>query len=205
MKRLLPILGMASFLVAVACEEMYDPPPPPPPSWPDLTSPANVLRTVEASFNYGDIEILIKSLSSNFVFYTDPGEIGRPRPEGTPYRLPPIYSFTEFWHIAYNMFNRAYAITLSIPTGRVGEPEAEENTYRADNIDLALLVMVDERNGYVADGYCAFEFEKYQDEQGRDRWRLTKWWDETEGGGEAPAGVERVPLWYVLSLYENPA
>ena len=205
MKKLLPMLGIMSFLVAVACEEMYDPPRTTPPRWPYLTSPANVLKTVEISFNERDIDFFKSTLGPNFVFYTDPGEIGRPRPEGTPYRFPSNYSFTGFWHIAYNMFNGAYSINLSISTGRVGEPAPEENTYRADNIDLALLVMVDEKRGYLAQGYCAFEFEKYRDEQGRDPWRITKWWDKTEGGGEAPAGVERVPLWYILSLYEEPS
>jgi hypothetical protein len=167
------------------------------------TSPANVLKIVEISFNQRDIDLLKRALSTNFVYYTDPGELGRPRPEGTPSRPPPIYSFTEFWHIAYNMFNGAYSITLSIPTGRVGEPGPEENTFRAGDVELSLLVAVDELSGYVADkGYCHFEFEKYKNEQGRDRWRLTKWWDDTEGGADEPPGFERVPLWYILSLYE---
>ena len=62
--------------------------------------------------------------------------------------------------------------------------------------------MVEEKRGYVARGPCGFTFEKYRDEHGGDRWRITDWWDRTEGGGEAPAGVERVPLWYILTLYE---
>lgn len=184
---------------------MYEPPPPPPPpSWPDLKSPANVLRTVAVSFNSRDIDLLIKSLSSNFVFYFDPRDVGR-KPPTNNYLIPESWPDEWFWNAARNMFNEAYSINLSINTNRVGEPEPEENTYRADNVDLVLLVMVDEVNGYVADGgYCHFEFEKYNDEQGRYLWRITKWWDKTEGGGEAPAGVERVPLRYILSLYEKP-
>ena len=174
------------------------------PVTPDYTSPAKVLKTVQLSFNEIYIDYLKKTLSPTFVFYTDPGEIGRAKPDGNSRRPPPCYNYTEFWNIAHILFNEAYDISLSIHTGRVGEPAPEENTYRADNIDLALLVMVDEKRGYLAQGYCAFEFEKYRDEQGRDLWRITNWWDKTEGGGEAPAGVERVPLWYILSLYEKP-
>ncbi|MEE8638961.1 MAG: hypothetical protein V3T41_00980 [bacterium] len=171
---------------------------------PEPTSPANILKSVEISFNQRDIDLLKRALSPNFVFYANPGEIGRPRPEGTPYRLPLSYSFTEFWHIAYNMFNSAYAINLSISIGGAGEPGPEESTFRTGDVNVSLLVMVDETSGYMAEGYCYFEFEKYKNEQGRDRWRLTNWWDNTEGGGEGPAGVEHVPLWYILSMYEKP-
>jgi hypothetical protein len=81
------------------------------------------------------------------------------------------------------MFNRAYSINLSIPTRRVGEPAPEETTYEAVNITISLLVMIDELTGFIADsGYCNFEFEKYQNEQSEDRWRLTKWWDRTNEG-----------------------
>jgi hypothetical protein len=175
------------------------------PVTPDYSSPAKVLETVELSFNELNVDYLKRSLSENFVFYTDPGEIGRPKPDGSQYRPPLSYSFTEFWNIAYNMFNAAYSVSLSISTGGVGEPDPEDTTFRADKVGLSLLVMVDENNGYIADkGYCHFEFEKYKNEKGQDSWWITKWWDDTEGGGEAPAGVERVPLWYILSLYERP-
>ncbi len=171
--------------------------PPPVP-----TSPANVLKNVEISFNQRDIDLLKRGLSTNFVYYADPGELGRPRPEGTPSRPPPIYSFTEFWHIAYNMFNRAYAITLSIPTGRVGEPEPEETTYRAGDVSVSLLVMVDELNGLKIDeGFCAFAFEAYYNEQKEKRWRLTGWWDFTSGGYDESTAVTPVSLGRVLALY----
>jgi hypothetical protein len=174
------------------------------PVTPDYTSPAKVLKTVQLSFNETEINCLKRALSPTFVFYSDPEEIGRAKPDGNSRRPPPCYNYTEFWNIAYDMFNRAYDISLSIHAGGVGEPAPEENTYNAGNVELSLLVMADEKSGYLADGYCHFEFEKYKDEQGRELWRITKWWDKTEGGGAAPAGVERVPLWYILSLYEKP-
>ncbi|MEE9455987.1 MAG: hypothetical protein V3W11_02410 [bacterium] len=202
MKKLLPILGMVSFLIAVACEETYKPIGPRPLPPPAPTSPANVLKNVEISFNQRNIDTLKRVLSPNFVFYFNPREIGRPRPEGTPYRLPSSYSFTEFWHIAYNMFKTAYSIYLSIPTGRVGEPEPEENTYRADNIDLALLVMVDELNGYIADkGYCNFEFESYPTKEGKKYWRLTNWWDRTAAVNGKSNGVKPSSLGRILAMY----
>ena len=168
------------------------------------TSPANVLKNVEISFNERDIDMLKRVLSPTFVFYSDPEEIGRLGPDGSSRRPPPCYNYTEFWNIAYILFNEAYDISLSIHAGGVGEPGPEENIYSAGNVELSLLVMAEEKSGYLAEGYCHFEFEKYKNEQGRDLWRITKWWDTTEGGGEAPAGVERVPLWHILSLYEKP-
>ena len=50
------------------------------PSVPDYASPAKVLKTVELSFNERNIEYLKDALSPNFVFYSDPKEIGRPDP-----------------------------------------------------------------------------------------------------------------------------
>jgi hypothetical protein len=190
-------LAAALALLPLACGEEEPPPPP-------VNTPVGVLIYIEVSFNQNDIDLLKKSLSPNFVLYFDPREMGRPRPEGTPYRLPSSYSFTEFWHIAYNMFNSAYSINLSISTGGVGEPGPEETTFRAGDVELSLLVAVDEKSGYLAEGPCHFEFEKYKNKQGRDRWRLTNWWDNTEGGADEPPGFEHVPLWYILSMYEKP-
>ena len=202
MKKILLILVLASLLAATACEEMYEPPPPPPPpSWPDLTSPANVLRTVAVSFNSRDIDLLIKSLSSNFVFYFDPRDVGR-KPPTNNYLIPESWPDEWFWNAARNMFKEAYSINLSINTNRVGEPEPEENTYRADNIDLVLLVMVDEVNGYVADnGYCNFAFEVYYNEQKEKRWRLAGWWDHTSEYADATPGLIPTSLGRILAMY----
>ncbi|MEE8638960.1 MAG: hypothetical protein V3T41_00975 [bacterium] len=201
MKKLLPILVLASLLAATACDEMYDPPPgPPPPRWPDLTSPANVLRTVEASFNSRDIDLLRKSISPNFVFYFDPRDVGR-TPPANKNLIPESWPNEWFWNAAHNMFNKAYSINLSINTNRVGEPEPEEKTYPADNIDLALLVMVDELNGYVADGYCNFEFESYPTKEGKKNWRLTNWWDRTSELNGKPNGLTPSSLGRILAMY----
>jgi hypothetical protein len=179
---------------------MYEPPGPPPPRWPDLTSPANVLRTVEASFNQRDIDLLRKSISPNFVFYFDPRDVGRTPPANNNL-IPESWPDEWFWNAAHNMFNEAYSINLSINTNGVGEPEPEENTYRADNIDLALLVMVDELNGYVADGYCNFEFESYPTKEGKKHWRITNWWDRTAPVNGKSNGIKPMSLGRILATY----
>lgn len=147
-----------------------------------MTSPVNVLKNVAIAYNQRNIDLYKKSLSTNFVFYFDPRDVGQNPPNKT-YVIPESWSYTEDWQATYNMFRLAYSINLSIPTGRIGEPEPEETTYRADNVTISLLVFVDELNGYIANtGYCNFEFEKYKNEQSQDRWRLRAWWDRTSQG-----------------------
>jgi hypothetical protein len=168
----------AAALILTGC--LFSPPeevPPQPP--PEMTTPVNVLKNVAIAYNQRDINLYKKALSPNFVFYFDPRDVGT-TPEGSGYKIPESWVYTEDWQATNEMFNRAYSINLSIPTGRVGEPAPEETTYEAVNITISLLVMIDELNGFIANGgYCNFEFEKYQNEQSQDRWRLTKWWDRT--------------------------
>lgn len=169
-------LALTGCLFSPPEEQPAEPPP-------EMTSPANVLKVIEIAYNRTDIDLYKSALSTNFVFYFDPRDVGQSPPGKPSYTIPESWSYTEDWGATYNMFERAYSIDLSIPTNRVGEPEPEENIYEADNIGISLLVMVDELNGYIANtGYCNFEFEKYQNEHGQDRWRLTKWWDRTSQG-----------------------
>ncbi|HUV86624.1 MAG TPA: hypothetical protein VMX79_05875, partial [bacterium] len=76
-------------------------------------------------------------------------------------------------------------------------------TYRADNITLSLVVMIDELNGFIADnGYCNFEFERYDSTAGKKYWRLTKWWDRTCGGyDEYPGVASPSSFGRVLAIY----
>ncbi len=168
----------AAALIFTGC--LFDPPPDVPPQQPvKMTSPVNVLKNIEIAYNQRNIDLYKRALSPNFVFYFDPRDVGE-SPPGKTYIIPESWSYTEDWQATNNMFNKAYSINLKISTGKVGEPEAEENTYEAQNIDISLLVMIDELNGFISDqGYCNFEFEKYKNEESQDRWRLTKWWDRT--------------------------
>jgi hypothetical protein len=168
----------AAALILTGC--LFSPPPVVPPVQPvEMTSPANVLKNVVIAYNQGDIDLYKRTLSTNFVFYFDPRDVGQP-PPGKEYTIPESWSYTEDWRATNNMFNQAYSINLSIPTDRIGKPDPEETTYRADNVSISLLVMIDELDGFIADkGYCNFEFEQYTSGQGKKLWRLTNWWDRT--------------------------
>ena len=199
MKKIL-LSGMALTLLALACNE------PPVAVEEDYrllpTSPAQVLKNVEIAFNQRDINLLKGMLSENFVFYFDPDDVGT-NPPGVPnYRIPESWTYTDFWQAVSRMFTNAYSISLTIPTAGVGEPAPSEETYKAENISIKLLVMVDEVNGFIADtGYCDFQFERYDGEEGRKLWRLTKWWDRTATSSDANPGVAPTSFGKVLALY----
>jgi len=196
-KVLIASVTVAVLLLACGEEEGVTPADPPP----EATTPVNVLKNVEISFNERATKILVSALSENFVFYFDPRDVGQ-SPPGSEYIIPESWSYTEFWMALNKMFTRAYSISLSIPTGRVGTPGENETTYRADNINLSLLVMVDELNGFIADnGYCNFEFERYDSTAGKKYWRLTAWRDRTSQGYDEYPGVEPASLGRILWLF----
>ena len=167
----------------------------------EATTPANVLKNVAISFNQRNINLLKTMLSENFVFYFDPRDVGQ-SPPGSMYIIPESWSHIEFLSAVKNMFGKAYSINLSIATSRVGTPGENETTYKADNISLSLLVMVDELNSFIADtGYCNFEFERYESASGKKYWRLTGWWDRTSQGYDEYPGVAPASLGRVLALF----
>jgi hypothetical protein len=193
--------GMALTLLAVACG---DEPVNTPNEIQRLlpTSPRAVLVNVETAFNHRDINLLKAMLSENFVFYFDPDDVGHTPPGGSHYVIPESWSYTEFWKAIERLFEGAYRISLTIYAAGVGEPDPEATTYRAENIRLRILVMIDDVNGYLADaGYCNFAFERYENEKGEDLWRLTKWWDNTSVSYDANPPLEPTSLGRVLSLY----
>jgi hypothetical protein len=194
------ITGMALALLALACgeEEGYTEPP-----IPEYTTPATVLTAVEISFNQRNVTYLKASLSEGFVFHFDPDDVGT-SPPGSEYEVPVSWSDFDFKTAVRKMFKGAFSISLTIPTGGVGEPAPNETTYRAENVSIKLLVMVDALNGYIADtGYCNFEFEKYRSEGGADYWRLTKWWDNTAVYYDANPGVAPASFGRILAIYYN--
>ena len=199
MKKVL-IFTIATAMLLLACGEEEGVTPREPDRL-EPTTPANVLKNVEISFNQRDINLLKAMLSENFVFYFDPRDVGQ-RPPGSEYVIPESWSYTEFWMALNKMFTGAYSISLSIPTGRVGEPGESETEYKADNINLSLLVMIDELNGFIADnGYCNFEFERYDSTAGKKYWRLTAWRDRTSQGYDEYPGVEPASLGRILWLF----
>jgi hypothetical protein len=191
-------LAAAFALLALGCFEEL---PPPPPERPGPTAPANVLKNVELAFNNRDVDLLKAMLSTTFVFYFDPDDVGQRAP-GSQYIIPESWSYTEFWKAANNMFTKAYSISLSIRTDQVGTPGENETKYRAENISINLLVMVDELNGYMADnGYCDYEFESYTSEAGKKCWRLTKWWDRTAVPADGHLGLVPTSVGRILALF----
>ncbi|HUU57119.1 MAG TPA: hypothetical protein VMW93_07245, partial [bacterium] len=168
------------------------------------TSPRAVLVNVETAFNRRDINLLKAMLSPNFVFYFDPDDVGQNPPE-SEYEVPVFWSDLDFKAAARKMFKAAYSISLTIPTASVGEPEPNATVYKAENVNIKLLVMVDGLNGYLADkGYCNFEFERYDGSGGKKFWRLTKWWDNTNWSRDANPGVAPTSLGKILALYKLP-
>lgn len=170
---------------------------------PVAATPRAELQLLEYSFNHRDVRLLKSCLSEIFVFYIDPDEAGQN--PGGGYKAPSSYA--EFWRAAENMFERAYMISMSIDSEGVGAPDPEENTYRG-GCSIRLLVMVTEHSGFLAQGYAGFEFEKYRNASGEDRWRIRKWWDHTapergEGGSAEPtAGIERASVAAILAYYQ---
>jgi hypothetical protein len=194
------IIGCAAgALLAVGCFEDV---PPPPGDRVEPTTPAQVLTNVAVSFNQRDIDLLKAMLSKDFTFYFDPRYVGG-SPPGKTYIIPESWSYTEFWNALNNMFTKAYSIDLKIPTSRVGTPGENETTYLAENVRLSILVMVDEKNGYIADGgYCNFEFERYEAASGKKYWRLINWWDRTSQGYDEYPGTSPASVGKIFALFE---
>jgi hypothetical protein len=166
------------------------------------TTPAYVLRNVEIAFNQRDINLLKAMLSEDFVFYFDPRDVGGSPPGKPNIIIPESWSYTEHVRASENMFNQAYRIDLSIATSGVGTPGENETTYLAENINLSIIVMVDDLTGFIADnGYCNFEFERYEAPSGKKYWRLINWWDRTSQGYDANPGVSPTSLGRILCLY----
>jgi hypothetical protein len=200
MKRLIMLCGGVALVAALACEDrVHAPTPTPEPT--GAESPAEALEAVELSFNERAVKVLASALSENFVFHFDPRDVGQ-RPPGSQYIIPESWSYTEFWRALNNMFDKAYSINLSIPTSRIGSPGENETTYKAENVRISLLVMIDDLNGFIADGgYCNFAFERYEATSGKKYWRLTKWWDRTSECFDKYPGLEPASLGKVLALF----
>ncbi len=199
MKRMVS-LAAALALLGLACFNEEEGVTPRVPDRLEATTPTNVLKNVEISFNQRDINLLKAMLSTEFVFYFDPRDLGQ-NPPGSQYVIPESWTRAEFLRAAANMFKKAHTISLSIGTGSVGEPRPEETEYQAENVPAELLVMLDELNGYIANSASTFEFERYLAEGGGKHWRLTEWQDRGRYCDEAPAALEPATLGRVLAVF----
>ncbi len=165
--------------------------------------PADVIDGVELSFNQRNIDVLKKCLSPDFVFYFDPDDVGQNPPGKPGYEIPTSWSYTEFWRALSNLFAKAYSINLYISTSGIGTPGEKETRYKAENVRISLLVMVDEVNGFIADGgYCNFAFETYYNEKKEKSWRLTGWWDFTSDYFDRAPALIPTSLGKILAMYK---
>ena len=195
------LLCTAAALLALSCF-FEDEPTTEPPAYPEATSPANCLKCVEVSFTGRDAVLLDDMLSKAFAFYFDPGDVGQYPPGGGRYNIPESWSRAQFKTAVNNMFTKAHSVSLTIPTAGVGTPDPNATTFRAENVTIKLLVMVDELNGYLADqGYCNFEFERYENEKGQKLWRLTGWWDNTNVSGDANPSLGPSSVGKILACF----
>jgi hypothetical protein len=197
MKRMVS-LAAALALLGLAC---FKEEPPPAPTHFEPSSPGNVLKNVEMSFNQRDINLLGAMLSDNFVFHFDPRDVGRRPPGSSQYVIPESWTRAEFLRAAANMFEKAFRISLSIETDSVGEPRPEETEYYVENVPVELLAMLNELDGFIAESASTFEFERYLTEGGSKHWRLTGWQDRGGYYDETPAAGSPSTIGKVLAIY----
>ncbi len=197
MKKVIIVFAAVAVLTLACGEEEGITRPPP------SNVPADVLESVETSFDRRDIDLLKRCLSRDFIFYFDPDDVGQNPPGKPTYYIPTSWSYTTFWPATKNLLRLAYSISLHIPTSRIGIPNEKETHYQVDNVNISLLVMVDELNGFIADGgYCNFAFEAYYNEKEGKRWRLTGWWDFTSAHADEAPGLEPTSLGMILAMYK---
>ncbi|MGD8717660.1 MAG: hypothetical protein PVH29_02450 [Candidatus Zixiibacteriota bacterium] len=197
MKKVL-LVGIVMTAFTAGC---FDPPPEEIPEIPAPTSPANVLSNVAASFNRPSLSLIEDSLGPSFIFHFDPEDVGQNTPTGN-FIIPESWSRNEFLRAVGNMYVRAYSLDMAIGAKGVGTPREGEETYLAEYVTMSLLVMVDELSGFIAEGgYQNFEFEKYNNEKGEVRWRLTGWWDHSHADFDDSVGSAPSSFGRVLALY----
>jgi hypothetical protein len=171
------ILFFAAVVLLAACKEESGLGPGP--THPQPTTPATCLTCVEVSFNQRDIGLLKAMLNESFVFYFNPEDVGQWLP-GSGYVIPKSWTRAEFVRAASKILKSVYSVSLSIPTAGVGEPDPGAKTYKAEDINITLLVMIDERNGVLVErGYCDFAFGEYTGEDAHKYWHITEWRDWT--------------------------
>lgn len=191
-------LAAALALLGLACFNEEESPPAPKRFEP--SSPVNVLKNVEMSFNRRDVNLLSAMLSPGFVFYFDPRDVGQ-YPPGSRYPIPESWTRAEFLKAVTNMFDKAYSISLSIETDNVGEPRPEETEYYVENVPAELLVMLNELDGFIAESASTFEFERYLAEGGGKHWRLTGWRDRGGYYDERYAALTPSTIGNVLAVF----
>ncbi len=176
MKKVIIASITASLLLLACGEEQITGPQEPDRLLPG--TPVEVLKNNELAFTNCDSNLLNGMLSPDFTFYFDARDVGQ-SPPGSRYVIPEYWSRPEFSTAVANMFKKAYSVYLNTIKWRVGQPGAEETEYKAEDLNTALLAMIDEATGYYGEGPCDFAFEKYTSKEGGKYWHLTEWRDDS--------------------------
>jgi hypothetical protein len=161
---------IALLSVLVGCDEGTIEPPPPP------YEIIRIIECIEDSFMARDIDDLKHRIHSDFAFYFDPEDVGE---EVGDYIIPESWVRDDFISAVGNMFDMAYSIDISIDTSVIDDPLTDDNAYNATYVPIDLLVLVDQVNGYMAQGTCTFELRSEYNQNSEKRWYVTAWRDYT--------------------------
>jgi len=176
---LLVAIALLSVVVSIQC---FSEPEQPPGEWyPNFENPWQCLKNLVYTYDryQSDPDVVDKYkevLDPEYVFYFDPDDVGSLVGQ---YVIPVFWTYEEDWTATQNMFNQAYSITFEIPilnsqdAETFGIPDGDQFT--KNNVSISLLLMVDEVNGYIAQGFCDFTFAK----NAAGQWHLIEWKDFT--------------------------
>jgi hypothetical protein len=182
-----------ALLTLIACEDS---------TGPQGSTPIYTLELMEESFNRQCplcISLLDDLLSDDFVFYFDPSDVGQ---EIDGFQIPASWTRDHHLRACENMFEQAYSINLNFNTTDIDDPEEGAPSFEANNVLTRLLVMVDSTNGYLADGFCDFEFTN-DTSAGHDDWKVSKWYDHTWSWNSSVLSSNETPttLGKILARY----
>lgn len=174
-------VGLLAVVALVQC--FSEPKVPPVLAWyPDFETPFQCLSNLQYTYeHYRDEPNIIDKyklvLDPQYVFYFDPEDVGTWVED---YQIPTSWTYEEDWRATNNMFNLAHSIALEIPILGLGEeyfgtPADDDTVFFKTNVTIDLLLMVDQINGFQANGFCDFEFTKNENGE----WHLCVWWDRT--------------------------
>jgi hypothetical protein len=171
--------------------------PPPPPH----LDPAAIIESIEVFFGTRDIDDLEECFADDFTFYFDQDDIGN---QVGDYTIPESWTPDDFLNAVNNIFSNGYSIDMSIASANVGEPDADDAYYTADNVQMRFLVMVDPENGYLAQGFATFEFRKEVNEKNEQEWLVTAWRDFTAPDSTGDKSIVPASFGEILVRYHKP-
>jgi len=153
-------------------------------------TPEDCVANVEKAFGYGDVNLLKKTLSPDFLFHFNPNDVGA---VVNGYTIPRSWTYADFVLATGKMFKFASAVRLA-----VNEIPAPTTTpkFTAQRIPITILVMGDDRNGGRFEySDCDLEFTRYATADGV-AWRLTGWWDNSLPGYSPMLSIGRLFVYY---------